>query len=240
MILKKIYDEKTKTQKVWYDSTMIKYSEMVEYDNENKGDLYITFNNGTVYKYTGVKFEDYILFIGGGTDTSQGKTLNKVIKGKYEYEKVGNADLAKINEELNRQEEETVDVENTYFISGHRDITDAEFEFNYEPLINLALHRNPEAKFIVGDYYGADIMAQNYLMDIVCLDPSRVTVYHMFDSPRNINPKITRTKGGFQTDDERDAAMTAASIEDIALVRDIKKNSGTAQNILRRHILKTF
>ena len=83
-------------------------------------------------------------------------------------------------------------------------------------------------------------MAQDYLMDIVCLDPSRVTVYHMFDSPRNINPKITKTKGGFQSDDERDAAMTAASIDDIALVRDIKKNSGTAQNILRRHILKTF
>lgn len=240
MILKKIYDEKTKTQKVWYDSSMIKYSEMVENENENSGNLFITFNNGTTYVYKNVRFEDYVLFISGGTDISQGKTLNKVIKGKYEYEKIGNADLNKINEELNKQEEETLDIENTYFISGHRDITKAEFEFNYEPLINLALHRNPEAKFVVGDYYGADIMAQDYLMDIVCLDPSRVTVYHMFDSPRNINPKITKTKGGFQSDDERDAAMTAASIDDIALVRDIKKNSGTAQNILRRHILKTF
>ena len=45
MILKKIYDEKTKTQKVWYDSTMIVYTEMVENECENKGDLYVTFKN---------------------------------------------------------------------------------------------------------------------------------------------------------------------------------------------------
>ena len=142
--------------------------------------------------------------------------------------------------EMNKVEEESADIENTYFISGHRDITESEFEFNYEPLINKVLHENPDAKFIVGDYYGADIMAQNYLMDILCIDTSRVTVYHMMDSPRNINPKITKTKGGYQSDDERDSAMTMASSKDIALVRDIKKNSGTAQNILRRHTLKTF
>lgn len=240
MILKKIYEEKTKTQKVWYDSTMILYTEMVEYDDENKGDLYVTFKNGTTYKYTAVSFEDYLVFIGGGTDASQGKTLNKVIKNKYEYEKVNaSADVQKIMDELNKQEEDDADIENTYFISGHRDLTDVEFEFNYEPLINAAL-QNPNARFVVGDYYGADIMAQNYLMDIVFLDPSKVTVYHMMESPRNINPRITNTKGGFQSDEERDAAMTAASAHDIALVRDNTKNSGTAQNILRRHMLKTF
>lgn len=240
MILKKIYEEKTKTQKVWFDSTMILYTEMVEYDDENKGDLYVTFKNGTTYKYAAVSFEDYLVFIGGGTDASQGKTLNKVIKGKYEYEKVNAAaDVQKIMDELNKQEEDDTDIENTYFISGHRDLTDVEFEFNYEPLINAAL-QNPNARFVVGDYHGADIMAQNYLMDIVFLDPSKVTVYHMMESPRNINPRITNTKGGFQSDEERDAAMTAASAHDIALVRDNTKNSGTAQNILRRHMLKTF
>lgn len=240
MILKKIYDEKTKTQKVWYDSTMILYSEMVENDTENKGDLYITFKNGTTYKYSDVKFEDYLVFIGGGTDASQGKTLNKVIKSKYEYEKIGNADILKINEELNRVDEEPIDIANTYFISGHRDLTEVEFEFNYEPMINKALYDNQDAKFIVGDYYGADIMAQNYLLDIVGLEPERITVYHMLESPRNVNPKVIKTKGGFESDDERDAAMTMASSFDIAFVRDIKKNSGTAQNILRRHMLKTF
>lgn len=240
MIRKKIYEEKTRTQKIWYDSTMILYSEMVESETENKGDLYVTFNNGTTYKYSDVKFEDYLVFIGGGTDASQGKALNKVIKSKYEYEKIGNADLAKINEELNKAEEEPLDIANTYFISGHRDLTDAEFEFNYEPMINKALYDNRDAKFIVGDYEGADIMAQNYLLDVVGIEPERVCVYHMLETPRNINPKVVKTKGGFNSDDERDAAMTMASSFDIALVRDIKKNSGTAQNILRRHMLKTF
>lgn len=240
MILKKIYDENTKTQKVWFESTMILYTEMVEYENENKGDLFVTFKNGTTYKYTAVSFEDYLVFIGGGTDASQGKTLNKVIKGKYEYEKIGDADVQKIKDELSRLEDDVADVKNTYFISGHRDISDVEFEFNYHALINLALYENRNAKFVVGDCEGADIKAQNYLLDILSIDPKRVTVYHMLDTPRNVNPKVVKLKGGFTSDDERDTAMTLASSKDIALVRDIKKNSGTAQNILRRHMLKTF
>jgi hypothetical protein len=80
-------------------------------------------------------------------------------------------------------------------------------------------------------------MAQNYLVDVLNVEPERITVYHMFEKPRNINPKITNTVGGFKSDDERDEAMTKASFEDIAFVRDIKRLSGTAQNILRRHQL---
>ena len=135
---------------------------------------------------------------------------------------------------------DVTDVQNTYFISGHRNISDVEFEFNYHPLINLALYENKNARFVVGDCDGADIKAQNYLLDILSVDPSIVTVYHMFDSPRNVNPKVKKLKGGFNSDEERDAAMTMASSKDIALVRDVKQNSGTAQNILRRHMLKTF
>lgn len=240
MILKKIYDENTRTQKVWYDSSMIYYSEMVEDPNENKGDLSVTFKTGVTYKYKDVKFEDYVLFVGGGTDASQGKTLNKVIKGKYEFEKIGDADMQFLAEELNKQESATIDVEHTYFISGHRNITDAEFEFNYQSAINAALYETPNAKFVVGDYYGVDIMAQNYLIDILGVEPERITVYHMFDSPRNINPLIKNTKGGFSNDEERDSAMTEASFKDIAFVRDWTKASGTAQNILRRHKLITF
>ena len=241
MVLKKIYDEKTKTQKVWYDSTMLLYSEMVENETENSGNLFVTFKNGTTYVYKNVRFEDYVLFVGGGTDASQGKTLNKVIKSQYEYEKIGNADVAKIMAELNKVEEpEVVDNGITYFISGHRDITPQEFEINYAPVLECTVTEFPDAKFVVGDYYGADIMAQDYLLDVLGVDPSRVTVYHMLEAPRNKNEKVVNLVGGFQTDDERDEAMTKASTEDIAFVRDIKQNSGTAQNILRRHMLKTF
>ena len=247
MILYKSYNKETLTQSVWYDSSMIFFSEMVEDANENKGDLYVTFKNGSVYKYKDVSFEDYIIFMNGSTDASQGKALNKLIKSKYEYEKVSDPDSDRI-EKLKKDMENlkkidmalNEDYENTYFISGHRDITEEEFEINYKFAIDEALYENPNAKFVVGDYYGVDIMAQNYLMDALKIDPNRVTVYHMFESPRNKNEKITNTKGGFTTDEERDAAMTNASSKDIAFVRDNTKISGTGSNILRRYMLKHF
>ena len=240
MVLKKIYDENTKTQKIWYDSSMIYYTEMVENEEENCGNLFVVFKNGQKYVYKDVRYEDYLVFINGGTDASQGKTLNKVIKNKYDYEKVGEADMNALAAELQKQEEETFDILNTYFISGHRNITEEEFDFNYKTAIEFALYENPNAKFVVGDYYGVDIMAQNYLIDVLGINPDRITVYHMFDSPRNKNPKITKTKGGFTSDEERDAAMTNASSKDIAYVRDNTKISGTGSNILRRYLLKTF
>lgn len=45
--------------------------------------------------------------------------------------------------------------------------------------------------------------------------------------------------GGFETDRDRDSAMTNASSEDIAFIRSKSKwDSGTAENILRRHTMK--
>lgn len=46
-------------------------------------------------------------------------------------------------------------------------------------------------------------------------------------------------EGGFETDRDRDSAMTNASSEDIAFIRSKSKwDSGTAENILRRHTMK--
>lgn len=128
----------------------------------------------------------------------------------------------------------------TYFISGHRDITQEEFEKNYGSIIKNIVDNNSPAsiRFIMGDYYGVDIMAQNYLIDILNFPSDRICVYHMFDKPRNIHPKIENRVGGFSNDEERDAAMTRDSHIDIAFVRDHLKLSGTAMNILRRNLLK--
>ena len=238
MILMKVYNEEERTQKVWYDSSMIAYTEMVEDEFENKGNLHVTFKNGSTYIYKDVLLEDYVLFIGGGTDASQGKTLNKVIKSKYEFEKGENKDVQKLFELMDALKTATNDdISQTFFISGHRNITENEFEFNYIPKINEALHSYENAKFIIGDYYGVDIMAQNYLMDVLGIEPERVTVYHMFDEPRNCNPKIINKVGGFKSDDERDKAMTKNSSFDIAFVRDNKIITGTGKNILRRNLL---
>lgn len=137
-----------------------------------------------------------------------------------------------------------------YFISGHRNITEDEFINNYIKKFNQiemmyqyqkSMNRTNDINtplYVVGDYEGVDIMSQNYLVDNLKVDPKRITVYHMFDKPRNCNSKITNFKGGFNYDEERDAAMTNDSTEDIAFIRDHLRLSGTAMNILRRKLLK--
>lgn len=234
MILKAIYDEKTLTEKVWYDSSSVFYSEFVEHPNDNFGELYVTFKNGSTYHYSNVDMvHDYILFKNGGLDKSQGKALNMYIKAKYQFDKMDNKDVSLLLEELNRSDDDKEIISNTYFISGHRDITEKEFE-TYRSYIHNVYVTNPEARFIVGDYHGADIMAQDFLLDVLEIDPERLTVYHMSDSPMNVNPKVIKTKGGYKDDHERDEAMTNASKYDIAFVRDCKIISGTGENILRR------
>lgn len=128
----------------------------------------------------------------------------------------------------------------TYFISGHRNITQEEFNNNYGITLDDIIKSNLSGsiRFILGDYYGVDIMAQNYLIDNLNFPPERISVYHMFDKPRNIHPLITNKVGGFTSDEERDAAMTRDSHIDIAFVRDHNKWSGTGANILRRKKLK--
>lgn len=120
----------------------------------------------------------------------------------------------------------------TYFISGHRDLTEEEFEALYVPAIRGAISSDWDPKFVVGDYEGVDRMAQEYLKKVGLGD--KVTVYHMFEKPRNCSDGL-KTKGGFKSDEERDSAMTRDSDLDIAFVREGKRKSGTAQNIVRRH-----
>lgn len=242
MVLKKIYDEETKTQKVWYDSTMFVFTRAVEHETNNTIDLYVTFKNGWTYKYKDVNMTDYILLLSGVEKNSHGKTLNRFIKPNYEVERLENISVDNLWDEYYKLEEkDRKDNENyqkTYFISGHRDITVEEFEANYQEALNNIVSEVEDCKFVIGDYEGVDIMAQNYLIDILKVNPENITVYHMFDSPKNVNEKIKNIKGGFTNDEERDAAMTKASISDIAFVRNNTKISGTGQNILRRYLLK--
>lgn len=85
------------TDKTWYQSSNIRYSECIDHDNDLKT-LKVVFNNGTQYQYKKVDVRDYLLFRDA---SSQGKALNEYIKPKgYEYEKMENADLATLDGEL--------------------------------------------------------------------------------------------------------------------------------------------
>lgn len=222
--------------KVWYNSSNIFYSECLDKDDELK-QLKVVFNNGGTYLYKDVEVGDYLMLKFGGVDGSQGKALNKFIKTKYEYEKLENTDINSLLIEMEKISNDEIK-NKTYFISGHRDITQEEFKINYESILKEIALNDTTSLFIIGDYNGVDIMAQNYLLDELEVDPERITVFHMLTEPRNINSKITQFIGGFESDEERDSAMTNASFKDIAFIRDNTKLSGTAQNILRRHLIK--
>ena len=85
------------SNRVWYASSNIKYSELIDHDNSLKT-LNVVFNNGSQYQYKNVNVQDFLSFRDA---ESQGKALNQYIKSKnYEYEKLENADIATLDEEL--------------------------------------------------------------------------------------------------------------------------------------------
>lgn len=118
-----------------------------------------------------------------------------------------------------------------YFCSGHRDITPEEFTLHYVPQFKEAF-KYTNAKYVIGDYRGADSMCLEYLWK-KGISLSNITVYHMFTSPR-ISATGVNTVGGFQTDIERDSTMTRVSTSDILWIRPGKDGSGTDQNYQRR------
>ena len=113
------------------------------------------------------------------------------------------------------------------FVSGHLDLLADEFHAHYLPQIAAAVARG--CRFIVGDARGADLLFQQHAH----AHALAVTVFHMFEQPRN-NVGAFPVVGGFTSDATRDAAMTAASTLDIAWVRPGRERSGTAKNLQRR------
>ena len=126
---------------------------------------------------------------------------------------------------------------NIAFISGHLDLTQEEFNEHYIPKIQEAIGRGD--RFVVGDAKGTDTMAQAYLLYRDLVRPGFVSVYHMFENPRN-NVGDFEPRGGFKTDEDRDSMMTAVSDYDIAWVRPGREKSGTAKNLERRKSLETM
>jgi hypothetical protein len=122
----------------------------------------------------------------------------------------------------------------TAFISGHLDLTEAEFkECYYNEIYNAVMLGH---NIIIGAAKGCDRMAQEMLAKFCKpLGPGEntVVVFHMFYEPRN-NAGNFVTWAGFTSDKERDEYMTQQSTYDLAWVRLGRENSGTASNIKRR------
>ena len=117
MILIREYNEEKKLDRVWYDSSNIFYSECEDGDTEKKV-LRVVFKNGATYQYHDVDVNDYVMFIAGGIDNSNGKALNEFIKKKRcPYERIEDYDKGRLINEMNeiklrrKQEKEGLNTE---------------------------------------------------------------------------------------------------------------------------------
>ena len=78
------------------------------------------------------------------------------------------------------------------FISGHLDITPAQFAEHYHPALDAAIHRGDA--FVLSDCAGVDTLALTYLRSRH-VDPSRITIY--FSAPRpNRRPGHNQSRSG--------------------------------------------
>ena len=74
------------------------------------------------------------------------------------------------------------------FVSGHRNITQDEFDEHYIPLINDAV--DDGCSFVLGDFEGVDLLSQQLLSSI----DAKFTVYHMGDTPQHIVGDVETSK----------------------------------------------
>ena len=124
-----------------------------------------------------------------------------------------------------------------YFISGHRDLTQEEFDKHYIPTLKRILELDDYAKFLIGDWEGCDTLAFEYLRDKLGMY-QRIDIYYV-DKVRLINfsqsmyPKIVSQV--WDVYDSCDSMMTHYSDFDVAWIRPGRENSHTAMNIKRRY-----
>lgn len=126
----------------------------------------------------------------------------------------------------------------TYFVSGHRDLTQEEFNEHYIPLIDKVIKEDVWAEFVVGDWEGCDTMFIEHLLTnpnypdiiVVCVKDPRIKPFgeDLFHYCRTYSKSCN-------TYDECDEWMTYNSDFDIAWIRPGREDSHTAKNIKRRY-----
>lgn len=260
MITFKFYDPQTKCEQAWIDSSMIYYTKMVEFDTENKGDLYVTFKNGATYRYKSVEFSDYVLFIAGGLDGSQGKTLNKIIKPKYEVEKVDGPSIEELetalNQFLNKKQKIIEKISNKYCVSifGYDDLSQSEFDQYYLPLIkSLTEQKNDDVNdyeincddmiFLIDCRKGCGQMAQDFLSQCANIPFENIFVVKSNSDLAEdcyINPNITNIifpeALNLQNAISKYAFLVRNSAETIAFIRP----SDLTNNVLINGLLEKY
>ena len=121
-----------------------------------------------------------------------------------------------------------------YFVSGHRDLTQEEFNKYYAPKIDNIVSRDECANFVVGDWEGLDSMFIDYMSRFEDWEYGYITIYCVNKPRLNYSKKFGINTHCCDNYDECDASMTRDSDFDIAWIRPGREDSHTALNIKRR------
>lgn len=203
-----------------------------------------------IYEETGVKIEPSALYMCSVNDDPKDSNRQNVtmrFMAVVDESHIGISTNA-IKGQLGGEENEVKaimwvkmsDLDNYQWAFNHRHLIEGIFytyvdyeETECPPCILCIYHMFSEPRFRVGvagqdGFYHVDMVDE--LNADLCEDDDPYTID---DCP------IVHYVGGFETDRDRDSAMTNASSEDIAFIRSKSKwDSGTAENILRRHTMK--
>lgn len=218
----------------WYDSSSIVYTKFTENKDDNYGDLYVVFKNGSMYKYFNVDMiQHYIPFKHSLKDSSTGKSLNYFIKPYYQYERLDNISFSEL-EEHKKDLLKNNDPDNNIFVFGYPDLSKEEFTKFY--LSPLSYYADDETKnFLISDEGDFSMMVQNLLIDTLNISPERIILYHTGTTPLKKHDLVNNTKGCYDTDDVRDSIMSKSSSIDLGFIRDVNENTSISRNLLRRY-----
>lgn len=112
MVTFRNYDEKERIDRVWYQSSNIVFTECLDNPDSLKT-LTVTFKNNRRYRYDDVDVNDYVMFMHGGLDGSNGKAFSKYIVSKYKGVKIEDAssDYVQLLLEKYQKKEENTEAE---------------------------------------------------------------------------------------------------------------------------------
>ena len=99
MILFRKYNNEERIDRAWYDSSNIVYSECDDNIDALKT-LRIVFKTGDMYEYENVDVRDYLMFMAGGLDGSNGKAFFKFIRNKYDARKMDPVNLDELKAKM--------------------------------------------------------------------------------------------------------------------------------------------
>lgn len=131
-------------------------------------------------------------------------------------------------------EETTKPKTNIIHISGNKDITDKDFMMYYLPFLT-ELVKNSNTLFNISDEPGCSEYCQIFFNKILTEeDKSRVNIFGMDFTPKIYLSDQFLYIGEFKTLEERNAAMTVSSTQDLHIILEGQGRSEVEKNILRR------